>query len=229
MATSSSTDPDPEALGFHETESSSPSTSPLPHRMGKKRRRHGHIDSKYRTEWSLKYQGIKRSDKGCTYAFCSLCIVDISVAGGGIHQIKRHCASKKHCSILKDISSQPTIQDVVGRESEAVRLKDQVCRAELCFVRFVTEHNLPFAVADHFNSLCSIMFHDSKIAAKLACARTKTATLITHALAPAANERIIKALSRQPFTILCDGGNDNFEKNTLESWLDTGMRNSRKL
>ena len=101
---------------------------------------------------------------------------------------------------------------MVGRESEAIRLKEQVCRAELCFARFVTEHNLPFAVADHFNSLCSVMFPDSKIAAEFACARTKTAALITHALAPAANEPIINALLTQPFTIRCDGGNDNFEK-----------------
>ena len=54
------------------------------------------------------------------------------------------------------------------------------------------------------------MFPDSKIAAKFACARTKTAALVTHALAPAVNEPVIKACQEQPFTILCDGGNDNF-------------------
>ena len=53
------------------------------------------------------------------------------------------------------------------------------------------------------------MFPDSKIAA---CAHTKTAALVTHALAPAVNEPVIKACQELPFTILCDGGNDNFEK-----------------
>ena len=87
-----------------------------------------------------------------------------------------------------------------------------MCCAELCFARFVVEHNLPFAAADHFNSLVPVMFPDSKIAAKFACARTKTAALITYVLAPAANEPVLTILLTQPFTILCDGGNDNFEK-----------------
>jgi len=56
------------------------------------------------------------------------------------------------------------------------------------------------------------MFPDSKIEAEFACAHTKTAALVTHALAPAVNEPVIKACQEQPFTILCDGGNDNFEK-----------------
>ena len=53
------------------------------------------------------------------------------------------------------------------------------------------------------------MFPDSKIAKEYACAHTKVAALITHALAPAS---VIEACQKLPFTILCDGGNDNFEK-----------------
>ena len=56
------------------------------------------------------------------------------------------------------------------------------------------------------------MFSDSQIAAQFACARTKTAAMVTHALAPAANKPVITACQEQPFTILRDGGNDNFEK-----------------
>ena len=52
------------------------------------------------------------------------------------------------------------------------------------------------------------MFPDSKIAAEFA--RTNTAALI--ALAPAANEPVVNAVLKQLFSILCDGGNDNFEK-----------------
>ena len=56
------------------------------------------------------------------------------------------------------------------------------------------------------------MFPDSRIAAEFACARTKTAALVTHTLVPVANEPVVKACREQPFTILCDGGNDKFEK-----------------
>ena len=89
----------------------SPSESP-PIPKGKKKQRH--TDSKYHPEWSVKCRGIKPSKKGSTYAFCSLCGVDISIAGGGVHQIKRHCDNKKHCSRVKEVSRQPTISTVVG-------------------------------------------------------------------------------------------------------------------
>ena len=36
--------------------------------------------------------------------------------------------------------------------------------------------------------------------------------MITHELAPAVNKPLIKACKEQPFTIICDGGNDNFAK-----------------
>ena len=182
---------------------------------GKKRSRSSrrHINSKYQAQWSTKFLGIKRSSKGATFAFCSLCGVDISIAGGGVHQIKRHCANKKHCTRVFETTSQrqPTISATCTTQSQ-LKLAEEVCRAELCFARFVVEHNLPFAVADHFNKLAASMFPDSKIAQEFACARTKTAALVTHALAPAANEPVVEALRRQCFTVLCDGGNDNFEK-----------------
>ena len=62
---------------------------------------------------------------------------------------------------------------------------------------FITEHNLAFAVADHFNKLCSVMLPDSKIAAEFACARTQTAAMVTRALAPVINEPVIKACQEQ--------------------------------
>ena len=50
------------------------------------------------------------------------------------------------------------------------------------------------------------------MASEFSCARTKTTALVTHALAPEVNEPVLKACRSQPFTSLCDGGNDNFEK-----------------
>ncbi len=139
-----------------------------------------------------------------------MCSVDISIAGGGVHQVKRHCNNVKHSNRVMDLSN----QQVITAAFAGPQLSKQVCHAELCFARFVVEHNLPFAVADHFHALVPGMFPDSKIAEQYACARKKTTALITHALAaPAANKLVIDALIQQPFTILCDGGNDNFEKN----------------
>ena len=164
-----------------------------------------HVDSKYQPERSQKY-GMRRSKRGETFVHCSVCNVDFSVAGGGVFQVKRHCQCIKHTSRAMEVEVHPKIDSLVAQQAQ-----DQIKRAELYFARFVAEHNLPFAVADHFNRLCSVMFPDSKIAAGFSCACTKTVALITHALAPAVNEPLIKACQEQPFTILCDGGNDNFE------------------
>ena len=56
------------------------------------------------------------------------------------------------------------------------------------------------------------MFPDSNIAEKFSCARTKTTALVAHALAPSAEEDVVAACRTQAFTILSDGGNDNFMK-----------------
>lgn len=50
-----------------------------------------------------------RSTKGETFAFCKVCNVDFSVAGGGVHQVKRHCRNKKHTNKMKDLRAQPKI------------------------------------------------------------------------------------------------------------------------
>jgi hypothetical protein len=42
-----------------------------------------------------------------------------------------------------------------------------------CFFSFVAEHNLPFAISDHFTKLCKKMFTDSEFAKGFACVRTK--------------------------------------------------------
>ena len=148
------------------------------------------------------------SRKGPTLAFCTVCNVDFSVAGGGVHEVKRHCSSAKHKSFLDGVLAQPCITSVLQKAA----FKDKVMKSELSFARFVAEHNLSFASADHFTKLCKCMFPDSKIADAFSCARTKTTALVTHALGPAAENTVVAACRMQPFTILCDGGNDNFEK-----------------
>ena len=100
-----------------------------------------------------------------------------------------HSQSKKHSGKMKELNDQPKIDSLLPQTKH----HDQVTCAELYFATFIAEHNLPFAVADHSNRLCPVMFPDSKIAAGFACARTKTAALITHALAPAIDEPLVKA------------------------------------
>ena len=45
-----------------------------------------HVDSKYQSEWLDKFR-MRRSDRSETYAYCIVCNVDFSVAGG-VFQVK---------------------------------------------------------------------------------------------------------------------------------------------
>ena len=137
--------------------------------------------------------------------------MDFAIAGGGVHEVKRHCETAKHKRLLDGVLAQPSISAMMSRASTD-SLKEKIIKSELFFARFVAEHNLSFATADHFTKLCKVMFPDSKIAESFACARTKTTALITHALGPSAEDAVVSTCQTQPFTILCDGGNDNFHK-----------------
>ena len=77
----------------------------------------------------------------------------------------------------------------------------------------MVEHNLSFYLADHFTHLTSIMFPDSKIAKSFRSARTKTTCVVTGALFPHFNNPVISLCQNKPFSILCDEGNDNDDKN----------------
>ena len=66
-----------------------------------------HTASKWQPEWTV--LRMKPSGKGSSYAYCSVCFCDFSVAGGGVHEVKRHCASRKHTENLKALSQQPAL------------------------------------------------------------------------------------------------------------------------
>ena len=73
------------------------------------------------------------------------------------------------------------------------------------------EHNLAFAIGDHFTKLVKEMFPDSKIAQRFSCSRTKAAAVINRALAPHASDPVIKLLQTQPFTLMVDESNKRNE------------------
>ena len=56
------------------------------------------------------------------------------------------------------------------------------------------------------------MFPYSKVAEGFSCGRTKTTAIVKFALAPALNADVTKACQTSPFTLLCDGGNDQSGK-----------------
>ena len=159
--------------------------------------------SRWQPEW--KGYNMMESRKGPNFEFC-LC--DFSVSSGGFNDVKRHIESQKHKEFSKCMEGQSSMMSFSKKDS----LEDQVTKAELYFTTFIAEHNLSFLTADHFTKVCKVMFPDSKIALGYASGRTKTAAIIKHALAPAVNSEVIHNCQTSPFTRLCDGGNDQWDR-----------------
>ena len=78
----------------------------------------------YQSEWSYKYR-MKPSSIGESYVFCTVCQLDFSIAGGGMHQVKRHCQSKRHTDRMKDMKRQPRLQAIKNTATQT--FQDQVC------------------------------------------------------------------------------------------------------
>ena len=73
------------------------------------------------------------------------------------------------------------------------------------------------------------MFSDSEVAKKFSSGRTKTTAFVKYALAPAFNSRVVTACRSSPFSILCDGGNDQIDRKffaILVRYWDQSQRQS---
>lgn len=128
-------------------------------------------DSKWQDGWK-KYH-MKPSRRGVSFAHCMVCSIDLSIASGGVHELKRHIATKRHSDLAKhfESASQTRITAVSLRKDT---LADQVTAAEIYFSTFLVEHNIPFLAADHFNKLCKVMFLIAKLPTVLLQPEQKT-------------------------------------------------------
>ncbi|XP_034096132.1 uncharacterized protein LOC117562410 isoform X2 [Gymnodraco acuticeps] len=85
-------------------------------------------------------------------------------------------------------------------------------RAEVKVAVAMVQHNVPFAVADHFSPLYKECFRDSPTAQGFKSASTKTTCLINEAVAPHFKKELVMKMRENPFTLVTDGSNDTDEK-----------------
>ncbi|XP_034092754.1 uncharacterized protein LOC117560097 [Gymnodraco acuticeps] len=81
-------------------------------------------------------------------------------------------------------------------------------RAEVKVAVAMVQHNVPFAVADHFSPLYKECFRDSPTAQGFKSASTKTTCLINEAVAPHFKKELVMKMREKPFTLVTDGSND---------------------
>ena len=110
---------------------------------------------------------------GTTFARCSVCNIDISVAHGGRNDITKHIGVKNHRELAAASASSRSLSSFFEPSTSL-----KVIEAETRWALFVTHHNLAFLSSDHATKLFSKMFNDSKVAKNFACGRTKCTAII---------------------------------------------------
>lgn len=67
-------------------------------------------------------------------------------------------------------------------------------------VCYNAEHNAPLSMADHIGPMLKKNFPDSEISRNYHSARTKTACILNHAVAPDLKEKLVTAMQQQPYS-----------------------------
>ncbi|XP_052212161.1 uncharacterized protein LOC127831212 [Dreissena polymorpha] len=160
--------------------------------------------------WKTQFEFVAKSSKGEEYMYCRLCNVDVSVASGGRNDVTKHVQRTTHVEKVATVKTATKIDTMI---KPVTKIIDPVARAEVLFCAFIAEHNLPFAVADHFTDLVKVMFPDSEVAKKFRCKRTKATNIVTKVLAPEAEKKVTHLCRSQKFSILMDESNDRGDSN----------------
>ena len=180
--------------------------------------------SHFQAEWLQEFSYIKRSEKGDGFALCSVCNSSFSITAGGKNDITRHSKGSMHVANANSSKTTPKIASLFKATAP-----DRVTHAEVLFSAFVAEHNLPFAVADHFTDLCQHMFPDSEIAKKFACRRTKTTHIINRAIAPSFDSKVTEACKTEKFSIMVDESNDQGGEKTMAILIRVADRSLKRI
>lgn len=115
-------------------------------------------------------------------AFCEVCQKKVSIANKGRTDLTQHLASQKHQSNIRAAGSSKKLTQIFVVQKSPMELK--LLAAEATMAYHVVHHNYSYLSCDCANKLFKKVFPDSEIAAKFACARTKTEAIINGVLGP---------------------------------------------
>ena len=119
-----------------------------------------------------------------------------------------------HVALMKATKTQPQMRSFCV-SSKTTGLSLNVLSAEVKCAQFVAEHNLSFAVADHFTKLTKQLFPDSVIAGRFSSGRMKTTMIVKKAIAPRLDDYVMKLCKNSRFSILTDESNNQAGEKSL--------------
>ncbi|XP_034064676.1 uncharacterized protein LOC117541575 [Gymnodraco acuticeps] len=133
----------------------------------------------FKKEWSTRWPFITMGTTSSFY-WCSVCRQESSCAHQGGRDISRHVEGKGHRAKEQSLNSVSSIAQFYVPETSVGGMSVQEAktrRAEVKVAVAMVQHNVPFAVADHFSPLYKECFRDSPTAQGFKSASTKTTCL----------------------------------------------------
>lgn len=148
----------------------------------------------YRDEWFTQFANdrIKRSVLDDKHVRCNICQTDIDISNSGVTQLQNHINSNKYKqSKQATATSQCMSNFLIVRNSTE---EDRIIASEIAEVYHSVRHHHSYRSLECSIQLNCAIFSDSKIAAKISCARTKAAAIAVNVLAPFSTERVLAKL-----------------------------------
>ena len=150
----------------------------------------------YQSHWETKYDFIARSSSR-GHVYCKVCCKDVSIKHQGALDIEWHSESKTHRQCIVSARTQTRLHF----KSTSHPVHEQVTAAEVRNTVMLPHHNAALCLADHIGPMQCNNFPHSEIAKNYHCARTKTACILNHALAPYLREELLTAMKQQPYSL----------------------------
>ena len=163
---------------------------------------------------------LRESGKGTGFDYCNICVIDLSVARGGICKFKRHRQTKRHKEGVNVFSKiQSTLPSPLRKlESHCIcTLQNHITTAELflqlLYLSITSIYQLVTTSRNYLKRCSRIVYSGG-----FSCGRRKTQAIVKYALTLARNERLIEACMSRPFSILCDRGMTRMYAINLQQW-----------
>lgn len=148
--------------------------------------------------------------------FCKACNELVSVKNGGIIRLKEHGGTDKHAKNISNLKKSKTLDNFFAVSGKDADISDDVCDSEIRWCLFTAEHDLSFRLSDCASDTFKKMFHDSKIATKMQCKRTKTMYVTSFGIGLWITDDVIAPMmKKEPFFILLDEGSIRFTRKWL--------------
>ena len=138
------------------------------------------------------------SRKGQSYARCTVCNRDASVAYGGTKDLRKHEQTRVHQASQKGQIGATSLTSYFAPGMRGPIREQSVIEAEVKFGYFLGEHHIPLHVADHCSKLFASMFPDSTIAKSFRC-RRKKATATVEVVAQEVKQGVLSHLKESKF------------------------------